>query len=220
MQATATEKYVLRLYVTGMTPKSINAIENIRKICEENLKGRYELEVIDIYQQPEYAKKEEILAAPTLIKKLPLPLRKFIGDMSNEEKILVGLDLVPKKEKKTKKVSLCRKSSKEYAENQELRAHLEEAQETLNAIRRGEVDGLVVSTPKGEQVYTISGAEKPYRILMENMREGAITLSDDNIILYCNLGFAKMMKVPLEKIVGSNIETMVSPTHKKSLRNF
>jgi circadian clock protein KaiB len=91
--------YVLRLYVTGMTPKSINAIENIRKICEENLKGRYELEVIDIYQQPEFAKKEEIIAAPTLIKKLPLPLRKFIGDMSNKEKILVGLDLVPKKKK-------------------------------------------------------------------------------------------------------------------------
>lgn len=100
LAATGNEKYVLRLYVTGMTPKSINAIENIRKICEENLQGRYELEIIDIYQQPEYAKKEQILAAPTLIKKLPLPLRKFIGDMSNKEKILIGLDLVPKKEKK------------------------------------------------------------------------------------------------------------------------
>ena len=96
-----TEKYVLRLYVTGMTPKSIKAIENIRKICEENLSGRYELDIIDIYQQPEYAKKEEIIAAPTLIKQLPLPLRKFIGDMSNKDKILVGLNLVPK-EKKTK----------------------------------------------------------------------------------------------------------------------
>jgi len=100
MQTTGSEKYVLRLYVTGMTPKSINAIENIRKICEENLKGRYELEVIDIYQKPEYARKEEIIAAPTLIKKLPLPLRKFIGDMSNKDKILVGLNLVPKKKNK------------------------------------------------------------------------------------------------------------------------
>jgi len=99
LQAAATEKYVLRLYVTGMTPKSIKAIENIRKICEENLHGRYELEVIDIYQQPEYAKSEEIIAAPTLIKKLPLPLRKFIGDMSNKDKILVGLNLVPKEKK-------------------------------------------------------------------------------------------------------------------------
>jgi len=100
LKTNASEKYVLRLYVTGMTPKSINAVENIRKICEENLKGRYELEVIDIYQKPEYAKKEEIIAAPTLIKKLPLPLRKFIGDMSNKERILIGLNLVPKKEKK------------------------------------------------------------------------------------------------------------------------
>jgi circadian clock protein KaiB len=101
LQASLTEKYVLRLYVTGMTPKSINAIENIRKICEENLYGRYELEVIDVYQQPEYAKKEQIIAAPTLIKKLPLPLRKFIGDMSNKDKMLLGLNLIPK-EKKTK----------------------------------------------------------------------------------------------------------------------
>jgi len=98
LQAAGKEKYILRLYVTGMTPRSINAIENIRKICEENLQGRYELEVIDIYQQPQYAKQEQILAAPTLIKKLPLPLRKFIGDMSNKEKILIGLNLVPKKD--------------------------------------------------------------------------------------------------------------------------
>jgi len=100
LTTSGTEKYVLRLYVTGMTPKSVNAIENIRKICEENLQGRYELEVIDIYQQPEYAKKEEIIAAPTRIKKFPLPVRRFIGDMSNKDRILVGLDLIPKKEKK------------------------------------------------------------------------------------------------------------------------
>jgi circadian clock protein KaiB len=91
------EVYVLRLYVAGMSPRSIVAIENVRRICEENLKGRYELEVIDIYQQPQYAKKEQLLAAPTLIKKLPLPLRRLIGDMSNKDRILIGLDLVPKK---------------------------------------------------------------------------------------------------------------------------
>jgi circadian clock protein KaiB len=94
------ERYVLRLYVTGMTPKSMRAIDNVRKICDEYLKGRYELEVIDIYQQPDYAKTEQLIAAPTLIKKLPLPLRKFIGDMSNEDRILVGLDIVPKKDTK------------------------------------------------------------------------------------------------------------------------
>ena len=90
------EKYILRLFVTGMTPKSVAAIENVRKICEEHLKGRCELEVIDIYQQPEYAKAEQLIAAPTLVKKLPLPLRKFIGDMSDKDRILIGLDIVPK----------------------------------------------------------------------------------------------------------------------------
>lgn len=96
------EKYVLRLYVTGMTPKSINAIENVRKLCEQYLPGRYELEVVDIYQQPNVAKTEQLIAAPTLIKKLPLPLRRFIGDMSNKEKILVGLDILSNPESKSK----------------------------------------------------------------------------------------------------------------------
>jgi circadian clock protein KaiB len=87
------EKYVLRLYVTGMTPRSTQAISNIKKICDEHLNGRYDLQVIDIYQQPTLAKGEQIIAAPTLIKKLPLPIRRFIGDMSNKEKMLLGLDL-------------------------------------------------------------------------------------------------------------------------------
>ncbi len=91
------EKYVLKLYITGATPRSTKAIMNIRKICEEHLKGHYELEIIDIFQQPVLAKGEQIIAAPTLIKKLPLPLRKFIGDMSDTERILIGLDLRPKK---------------------------------------------------------------------------------------------------------------------------
>ena len=91
------EKYILRLYVTGITPRSTKAIVNFKKICEEYLKGRYELEVIDIYQQPKLAKGEQIIAAPTLIKKLPLPLRRLIGDMSDTEKFLVGIDLRPRK---------------------------------------------------------------------------------------------------------------------------
>ena len=85
--------YVLRLYVTGTTPHSTRAIVNIRKICEEHLKGRYELEIVDIAQNPVLAEAEQVIAVPTLIKKLPLPLRRFIGDMSHTEKILLGLDL-------------------------------------------------------------------------------------------------------------------------------
>ena len=97
IRETGEKKYLLRLYIAGATPKSTQAIVNIKKICEEHLKGRYELEVIDIYQQPTLAKGEQIIAAPTLVKKLPLPLRKFIGSMADMERILVGLDLKPKK---------------------------------------------------------------------------------------------------------------------------
>jgi circadian clock protein KaiB len=93
------EKYVLRLYVAGLTPRSQMAIKNIKKICEEHLNGRYDLEVIDVYQKPVLAKGEQIIAAPTLIRKLPLPLRRFIGDLSDSERILLGLDLRPKKQR-------------------------------------------------------------------------------------------------------------------------
>ena len=93
LNETGNGNYVLRLYVSGMTPKSMRAIENVRKICTEHLEGRYTLEIIDIYQQPIFAKEGQIVAAPTLVKELPVPLRKFIGDMSSVEKLLVGLDL-------------------------------------------------------------------------------------------------------------------------------
>ncbi|MGD0338255.1 MAG: circadian clock KaiB family protein [Bacteroidota bacterium] len=89
------QKYVLRLYVTGTTTRSMHAIANIKNICENYLKGRYQLEVIDIYENPSLGKGEQIIASPTLIKKLPLPLRRFIGDLSNTERILLGLDLQP-----------------------------------------------------------------------------------------------------------------------------
>jgi len=91
--ARPTAHYVLRLYVTGTTPHSTRAIVNIRKICEEHLQGRYLLEVVDISRHATLAKGEQIIAAPTLIKQLPLPLRRFIGDMSQTERILLGLDL-------------------------------------------------------------------------------------------------------------------------------
>jgi circadian clock protein KaiB len=86
-------KYVLRLYVTGLTPRSVTAIENIRRICEQHLQGRYDLEIIDIYQHPEQAEDAQLIVAPTLIKELPAPLRRFVGDLSETEKILVGLEL-------------------------------------------------------------------------------------------------------------------------------
>ena len=88
--------YRLRLFVSGTTPRSARAIQNIRALCEEKLHGRYDLEVIDIYQHPKLAQPEQIVVTPTLVKKLPLPFRKIIGDLSDKERVLVGLDIVPR----------------------------------------------------------------------------------------------------------------------------
>ena len=85
----------LRLYVAGQTPKSLTAFSNLKRICENHLKGRYHIEVIDLVQEPELCKGDQILAIPTLVRKLPTPIKKIIGDLSNEHRVLVGLDVRP-----------------------------------------------------------------------------------------------------------------------------
>lgn len=86
-------EYILRLYVTGLTPRSLKAISNLKRVCEEHLHDGYDLEVIDIYKNPDAAREEQIIAAPTLIKSLPAPLRRFVGDLSNTQKLLTGLGI-------------------------------------------------------------------------------------------------------------------------------
>jgi circadian clock protein KaiB len=88
------ERYVLRLYVTGMTARSARAIENLQAICDEYLHGRCDLDIVDIYQQPHLTRGDQVIAAPTLIKKLPLPVRRLVGDLSNRERVVRALDLV------------------------------------------------------------------------------------------------------------------------------
>lgn len=90
------EEYLLRLYITGATPRSCRAVANLRKFCEDNLEGRFQLEVVDIYQYPELAREEQIIAAPTLVKKHPLPRQIMVGDLSNLEWLKKGLGIVPR----------------------------------------------------------------------------------------------------------------------------
>ena len=90
------ETYILRLYVAGQTPKSMTAFANLKNICEEHLAGRYEIEVVDLLKNPTLASGDQILAIPTLVRKLPEPVRKIIGDLSNTERVLIGLDLLPR----------------------------------------------------------------------------------------------------------------------------
>jgi circadian clock protein KaiB len=89
------EQYKLVLFITGSTTRSITAINNMRRICEENLKGRYDLEVIDVYQNPEATRQHQVIATPTLVKVLPEPLRRILGDLSDKERVLAGLNLMP-----------------------------------------------------------------------------------------------------------------------------
>ncbi len=88
--------YVLRLYVAGQTPKCVTAFANLKQICEEHLAGQYRIEVIDLLENPQLARGDQILAIPTLVRKLPEPIKKIIGDLSNTERVLVGLDLRPR----------------------------------------------------------------------------------------------------------------------------
>ena len=90
------ENWELRLYVAGQTPRAITAFANLKKICEEHLSGKYQIEVVDLLKNPQLAKGDQILAVPTLVRKLPVPVRKIIGDLSNTERVLVGLDLRPR----------------------------------------------------------------------------------------------------------------------------
>lgn len=92
-------KYVLRLYITGLTPASGRAVQNLERFCREELEGNCDLEVIDVRQHPTLARDEQIIAVPTLIKKLPAPVRRLVGDLSRTDKVLLGLDLKPKKKR-------------------------------------------------------------------------------------------------------------------------
>jgi len=91
------QSWELKLYVAGNTPKSVTALKNLKKYCEDHLKGQYKIEVIDLIKKPQLAEGDQIFALPTLVRKVPVPIRKIIGDLSNEEKVLVGLNIVPVK---------------------------------------------------------------------------------------------------------------------------
>jgi circadian clock protein KaiB len=91
------DNYALKLYVAGQTPKAVRAFSNLRKICEEHLEGRYSIEVIDLVENPQLGRGDQILALPTLVRRLPAPIKKIIGDLSNTERVLVGLDLRPRR---------------------------------------------------------------------------------------------------------------------------
>jgi PAS domain S-box-containing protein len=173
----------LRIYVAGKTPRSLAALSNLKRICEQHLKTRYRLQVIDLLEAPELASADQIIAIPTVLRNLPLPQKKIAGDLSNTEGVLLGLE-VP--------------SSRA------------EADDVLRAISTGEVDAFVQSHDNAGQIVALQGSEEPYRLLVESMNEGALTVAGDGSILYCNSRFARMVNTTREQIVGLRFQDYIA----------
>jgi PAS domain S-box-containing protein len=207
LHGSPTKHYRLRLFVAGTSPRSTRAIQNIRALCEEKLHGRYDLEVIDIYQHPEHARPEQIVVTPTLVRKLPLPLRKIIGDLSDKERVLVGWISFPTTPRpRAPRAIMTPEGDNRLADYiRDLQERLAEAEETLRALRSGEVDAVVASGPDGDRVYTLKGADEAYRVMVQNMADGALTATHEGLILFANQQFASMLGMPLERVIGSSI---------------
>jgi len=191
------ELYGLRLYVAGAMPTSTRAINNLTALCEGRLKGRHQLDVIDIFQHPELAEAAEIVGLPTLVQHLPPPLRRFFGDLSDLEGNICGL--------------------RGGGASDDVRRK-EEAEANLRAIHEGRVDALVVSGTNGGQVLVLKGEEQSSRAFVETMNKGALTLLADGTITYSNRSFAEMLKSPLEGVVGKPLEEFVAPDHRQRVR--
>ena len=228
----ASARYVLRLYVAGFTPRSATAIASVKKTCEEHLRGRYELEVVNLYDAPTLAKGEQIIAAPTLIKKLPLPLRRVIGDMADTNKLLVGLDLREKYPDQVR-IQRCRcrsrlhmkrndkpSTEKLIAENAELRARLEEAEQTLRAISEGEVDAVIVTGSRGDRVFSLSEAENLHRLMVETMNEAGLAITPDGMVIFCNNRACTILGRPREQLVGRDLGQFVCPSDADRFRQM
>jgi diguanylate cyclase (GGDEF)-like protein len=176
----AGETFDLTLYVSGASDLSARAIADARRLCDVHLAGHYHLSVIDVYEDPAAVRASGVLATPTLVKNRPLPVRELVGDLS-------------------------------HAADTHDPPVRTEAEDMLRAISAGEVDAFVVSDGQGgDRVFTLSTADRPYRMFVENMRDGAATVSSAGLILYANRQLAEMLRCSRETIVGSPLGLFVS----------
>ena len=206
--------YRLRLFVTGTTPRSGRAIQNIRAICEDNLQGRYDLEVIDIYQHPEHVKAEQIVVTPTLVKQPAAPApqadRGPVRHRAGAGR--TGYCAAPLSDKPPEDEHAHLTHGKFcWSGFGILQERLDEAEETLRALRSGEVDAIVASGPEGDQVYTLKGADETYRVMVQ--RDGGGRLNpyprwSDPLL---QRAVCRMLRSPLERVIGSRILDFVAP---------
>ncbi|MEP6936690.1 MAG: circadian clock KaiB family protein, partial [Chthoniobacterales bacterium] len=199
-------KYVLRLYITGNTRQSSRAIRHIKTICQTHLKDGHLLEVVALHDQKERGALDQIVVAPTLVREMPGPVRRLVGDFSQTESVVALLD-----EAVTANTQTREQLIEEVAA---LLARLTEAEETVGAICSGEVDAVMVKGPRGDQLFTLKGGDEPYRVLVEEMNQGAVTLAADGSILYCNRRFAELLKMPIESLIGLAFASFVAKSEQ------
>jgi PAS domain S-box-containing protein len=199
------EMYLLRLYVAGATPESSRAIQNLVRICEKYLVGRYDLEVIDISRHPDLSRDEQIVVTPTLIRKGPAPERRLVGDLSDTRVVLRGLGL-PEGE------PLNEPSGSGSSVNPQVVTLCERLRETgvdRTEIWTGQVDGIVVPTPDEDRLFINPVAACPYGTFVETMNDGAVVTDRAGTILYCNQRFAAIIEARMEMISGSFFDRWV-----------
>ena len=210
------ERWILKLYVAGQTPKSSAAFDNLKRACEENLKGRYAIEVIDLLKNPRRAKDDHILVIPTVIRKLPRPMRRIIGDLSNTDRVLIGLDLGHAGREEHRTVTKGNRDAKLLSEVVVLRSRLADAEETLRAIGSGEADALVSSRGGKQTVQLIGEGDRVYRQFLETRTEGTATVSVDGVIRSCNAAMTMMMGRPLGEVLGTDLRDHLLPEDREA----
>lgn len=219
----------LTLYVNGASPRSAEAIVAIRRFCDEDLGGRVDLKVVDVAEHPALMKKDHILALPTLVKHSPGPLRHLVGNLTDTARVRAALDLgaiqvhldgvTP--DHSSRNVTGAEESH-ESAESQlaELVRQVAHLQEALDAVSNGGVDVLVLGAPESEQVYTLTNADRPYRVIVERMGEGAVTVSDRGVILFANPRLAQFIGIERDGMIGRDITEYVDDDQQIALHSL
>ena len=227
--------YLLRLYVAGMMPHSTRAIANARRICEQHLEGNYRLEIVDLYQQPDLASRDQIVVVPTLLKVRPPPRRYLAGDLWDEVRILEELQLwkVTSSEGPiTRREGLPRDAGEPHGRPKKARARTSRLMQVVDerihktakmmqqsdAILERTLDAFVHRTQLGEnRIITHHGVQDPYRAIVEAMRDGLAIVGPDGTVAYCNRRFAAMVHARLEEVTGSPLLRWLEPRHKDLL---
>ena len=226
---TPKQQWSLTLYVNGASPRSTEAIVAVRRFCDDDLGGRVDLQVVDVAEQPALMKKDHILALPTLVKHSPGPLRHLVGNLTDTARVRAAFDLSeieidldgttldhPSGDVTGAEES-HESSESELAELVRQVAHLQEA---LDAVSSGGVDVLVLGTPESEQVYTLTNADRPYRVIVERMGEGAVTVSDRGVILFANPRLAQFIGIERDGMIGRDITEYVDDDQQIALHGL